>query len=205
MSSAFERFATLDAPKFVDPTLMGVAALYTRAGYAPASVATINVNFLSPEEAQALGEASVIDTHPHAIIVATDVPNAGHGDKLVIAGVTYYILSVRNDGAGHLIATLTEDLEVPFPLFDLATVYAGGLTFGITWSVPVDEHRSAIEVWMEAAEEDVPFQRLATVIWTDTSNVIELGTPGIYTFRVRGINPAGPGPWSNTLTVEVVE
>jgi hypothetical protein len=104
MPSAFDRFA-LDAAKFVDPTLFGVPATYTRDG--AASSTTINVSFAEPIEAFGIGEVNAIDSQPGALARASDVPNAGRGDRLDVAGGTYAVIEALPDGFGHVWLRLT--------------------------------------------------------------------------------------------------
>ena len=202
MSSPFDRLTTLDAPKFVDPTLMGVAALYTRAGYAPATVVAISINYLGPQTVESDGNASVIDDQPACLIVATDAPNAAWGDKLVISGVSYYIQSVRADDAGHLIISLTDTLQEPLPCYSLTTTYPGaGMSVFLSWLLPADTTRTAIEVWREAAAGGRV--RVVTLASTSDSTTDTAPGEGDFSYTVVPTNPAGPGPPSAPLEVSV--
>lgn len=99
MSSAFDRLATLDAAKFVDPGLFGGAAVFLQAGQPDVS---LNVSFTEPMIGAALDQPGCQDVQPGCLARAADLPNARRGDLLVIADFPYSILEVRPDGVGHV-------------------------------------------------------------------------------------------------------
>ena len=99
MPSAFDRFATLDADKFVDPTLFGVAAVYLRHGEPDLA---LNVTFAEPTFGDALDQPGCQDTQPSCLATLADLPNARREEILVIADYPYAITEARPDGTGHV-------------------------------------------------------------------------------------------------------
>ncbi len=204
MPSAFDRLATTDAAKFVDPNLFGVVVTYTQAGQA--SGASINVSFAEPRLGAALDQPDSQDRQPSCLARAADLLNVGPGDKLIIGSTTYYVLEARPDGFGHTWLSLTTDPELPVALTNLATTYvAPGGNVPLTWALPIGgPPRSAVELWYQRGGSQA--WSLAIALAADATSftfVASFGEAEIYSFRVRGLGAAGGGPWSNTLPVSV--
>ncbi len=100
-------FNTAEIASFLDEALT-VTALYTPKG---GSAVTIQVIFDDPhaDVTPSKGFVQVETAKPTATAQTTDVPNAAHGDSLVINGSTYYIKEPRPDGTGFTEIDLTED------------------------------------------------------------------------------------------------
>lgn len=82
-----------DLALFTDPADFGVAASYTAAGEA---AATVNGIF----DREWSNELGMEGSGPLFRCAAADVPNVAHGDELVVGGVSYVVKGVNPDGTG---------------------------------------------------------------------------------------------------------
>lgn len=203
MPSAFDRLASDDAAKFVDPTLFGVAATYTRAGYTASS--TVNVTFDHPTVHQ--DNPAALDPHPAALARTEDIPDAGPGDRLVIDSISYFATEAVPDSHGHTWLRLTTDPERPLAPTTLADTWVGGNSIPLIWSLALADSggpaRTAVEVW-RSADSGATWSLVTTLGAAVTLYTYVQAADAIHLFRVRGINAAGPGAWSNTLTVDTL-
>lgn len=95
-----------DRATFVDTDDFAVAATYTPAGGA---AATVNGNFDSAYADVELGGAGAVEGEQLRFVCRTaDVSSARHGDTLAISGTTYIVRGVRPDGTGMTTLWLEE-------------------------------------------------------------------------------------------------
>lgn len=194
MPSAFDRFVSDDAAKFVDLTLFGVAATYTAAG--ENTGITINVSFSGNTINEALpGDPGTQDTQPMAVAEAADVPDASKGDKIVIDGETYYAIAALPDGFGHVVFTLATEDGYPYALspHSVTTSYAGGsLSVPLEWQLPADPRRTAVQVWRrDNLGDGVPIL-VATLGADETSYTDTVPGESAYDYEIVAVGGAGP-------------
>jgi hypothetical protein len=93
-----------DRAVFVNPADFGVTATYTPVAGSPSSVNGIKdapwVN------AQVEAFVGVESTHPTFLAETANLPGVTHGATLVIAGVTFKVRGVQDDGTGFTVLIL---------------------------------------------------------------------------------------------------
>lgn len=197
MPSAFSRFIERDAAKFVDPTLFGVAAIYTAGGQAvPVESTTINVSFSEPQvDAFEASPPAAEDLAPTALARTQDVPNARSGDQLDIEGTTYVVRDATPDGCGHTVLELCEldGYPLPLPPYAIASTYPGtGMTVPLSWSLATDGKRSGVRVWRTDVIADGEPVLVTTLGAAATSYVDTAPGASVYDYEVAAIGASGP-------------
>jgi len=124
-------------------------------------------------------------------------------DTGVVSGVKYYYAVRTVNAAGY--SPLSNEVNATAkgtpgaPV--LLSAVGGSRKVTLTWAVPLSDGGSPItsyQIWRGTSPENMVF--LVSVSGSATSGTDWWATPGVnYYYKVRAVNAAGPGAFSNTL------
>ena len=100
-SSLSGDFVANDVAVFLNPRDLGNTATFQNKD--------INIQFVDEYEAITLFGLEIENARPMAMAATTDITGIKHRDTLVINTITYYVVEIRNDGAGITTLLLSKD------------------------------------------------------------------------------------------------
>lgn len=92
---------TNDLDTFINPNEFADAAIYNNN--------TICGIFTDAYKGIDLATGEIESTDPQYETKASNIIAIGHGDTLIINGVTYYVISIQPDGTGFVLLTFSRD------------------------------------------------------------------------------------------------